>query len=200
MERTTDKMVRPKLREYLSIMYGGAHVYEELAINKGRTIVDVAVFSRSENIGFEIKSGRDTFTRLPKQIESYDKFFTRNYLVIDDNHLERAEKILPRYWGILLAYHDGNEVVIELYRDAGVNPKQSKRIVLELLWKDETTTLLKKYGKYKGMSAARLSRRYTVLNARLNIHEVLDELYQLLPQRVNWKQSMIGGETNDRND
>jgi hypothetical protein len=192
MERTTDKMVRPKLREYLSIMYGGSLVYEELAINKGRTIVDVAIFGRAENIGLEIKSGKDNFSRLKKQIESYDKFFTRNYIVVDDNHLERAEKTVPRYWGILLAYHDGTEVVIELHRDAGVNPKQSKRTVLELLWKDETTTLLKKYGLYKGMSKTRLSRRYTVLNARLNMHEVLDELYNILPQRINWKESSIG--------
>lgn len=192
MERTTDKMVRPKLREYLSVMYGGSLVYEELAIDKGRTIADIAVFSRSENIGLEIKSGRDTFARLIKQIESYDKFFTRNYIVVDDNHLERAEKTVPRYWGIILAYHDGEDVIIELHRDASVNPKQRKRIVLELFWRDETTTLLKKYKVYKGMSSARLSRRYTVLSGRLNLHEVLDELYTLLPQRPNWKQSSIG--------
>lgn len=191
MERTTDKMVRPKLREYLAVMYGGSYVYEELAIDKGRTVADIAIFSRSENIGLEIKSGKDTFARLPKQIQSYDKFFTRNYIVIDDNHLERAEKTVPRYWGIILAYHDGDDVVIELYRDASVNPKQSKRILLEVLWKAETTTLLKKYGSYKGMSNTRLSRRYTVLNARLNLHEVLNDVYTLLPLRENWKESSI---------
>jgi hypothetical protein len=192
MERTTDKMVRPKLREYLAVMYSGSYVYEELAINKGRVVADVAVFSRSENIGLEIKSGKDTFARLPKQIESYDKFFTRNYIVVDDNHLVRAEKTVPRYWGIILAYHDGEDVVIELHRDAGVNPKQSKRILLEVLWKNETTTLLKKYGSYKGMSNQRLSRRYTVLNARLNLHEVLHDIFTLLPQRTEWKPNSIG--------
>ena len=68
MERTTDKMVRPKLREYLSIMYGGSLVYEELAINRGKTIADIAIFSRGENIGLEIKSGKDNFRRLKTQI------------------------------------------------------------------------------------------------------------------------------------
>ena len=160
-------------------------------MNKGKTVADFAVFSQGELIGLEIKSGKDTLARLPRQVESYDKFFTRNYIVVDDNHLQKVEAMIPRYWGIFLAYHDGADITIELYRDAGVNPKQSKRTVLELFWKDETTYLLRKYGLYKGMSKTRLSRRYTVLGARLSIDEVCNELYELLPQRPNWKKSSI---------
>jgi len=193
MERTTDKLVRPRLREYLGVYYDSSHVYEELAINKGRTIADIAVFSEGETIGLEIKSGKDTLHRLPRQIESYDKFFTRNYIVVDDNHLAKVERMVPIYWGIFLAYHDGTDIVIELYRDAELNPNQNKRTVLELFWRDETTDLLKKYDLYKGMSKTRLSQRYTVLSARLSIDEVCKELYELLPLRQNWKTSSTGG-------
>jgi hypothetical protein len=191
-QRTTDKMTRPKLREFLSAYYGGYHVYEELAIDRHTTVVDFAVFSQKESVGFEIKSGRDSFTRLPRQVKSYDKFFTRNYIVIDDNHLARAQKAVPMYWGILLAYHDGQDIVIEIYRDADINPNQKKRTLLELLWKEETKALLRKHDLYKGMSKARISQHYTLLNRRLKIDDAHQELYELLPKRVDWKPPKIG--------
>lgn len=191
MERTTDKVVRPPLRKYLSDYYTSSYLYEEVAIHGGKTIIDMMVVSQGEIIGFEIKSGRDNLRRLERQVASYDRVFTRNYIVVDDNHLERVEKSVPRYWGIFLAYDGGDGVVIELYRDAEVNPKQAKRWVLDFLWKDETTFLLKKYGVYKGMSKERLVRRYMKLGATLDIDQIIGELYRILPARSNWKESMI---------
>lgn len=187
MERTTDKLVRPDLREYLNLYYDSGSIYEEIAIDRHKVIVDMAVFTEGEAIGFEIKSGKDNLRRLPHQIISYDKFFSRNYIVVDDNHLSKVEAMVPHHWGILLAYHDGLDIVIELYRDAGPNPNQNKRTVLELLWRDETTYLLKKHGIYKGLSKARMTKRRSVLAAQLSIDEVIREIYHLLPQRDGWK-------------
>jgi len=191
MERTTDKMVRPHLRAYLSKYYDNAYLYEELAIKGGTSIADMALFTESEVIGIEIKSGKDNLRRLETQIPSYDAAFSRVYIVVDDNHLERVEKTVPYHWGIFLAYDGGDGIIIELHRDAGDNPNQRKRWLLDFFWRDETTFLLKKYGIYKGMSSKNLAQRYRVLGGELDTDTITKELFRILPARQNWKESRL---------
>lgn len=190
MERTVDKEIRPFLKEHLHTLYGDVPIYEELAIAYNSTVVDMVVLAQGELIGLEIKSGKDNLRRLPTQIKNYDKVFSRNYIVVDDNHLEKVERMVPHYWGIILAYHDGTgDVFIELYRDAEENPNQDAYWVLELLWRDELTYLMKKHEIYRGMSKARMVERRRKLLLHLSLYDTVQEVIHLLPQRDGWKSN-----------
>ena len=51
---------------------------------------------------YEIKSGLDNLLKLEKQSNNYNKFFKKNYIVIDEKHLEKAINIVPGNYGIII--------------------------------------------------------------------------------------------------
>ena len=92
----TDKAIRNILISYLKTQYAEIRIYQEKSI--GEAVCDVmAVTDRL--IGFEIKSDRDNYQRLERQIRFYDKFFDENYIVVSQKHIASAEDKVPRHWG-----------------------------------------------------------------------------------------------------
>lgn len=130
-----DKAIRRILLSFLLVRNRNARIYQEKSI--GSSICDVMAVT-DHLTGYEIKSDRDNFDRLDRQIQAYDRFFDRNYLVITEKNRDGAEKRIPYYWGILVV-DDGN---IYFARTARNNASVSRRSQLTMLWKLELKNLL----------------------------------------------------------
>ncbi len=74
-------------------------IIEEFGSCQGNARVDVAVINGSIH-GYEIKSEKDTLKRPPIQKEYYNRTLDFVTLVCEETHLEKAEQIIPNWWGI----------------------------------------------------------------------------------------------------
>ena len=115
-------------------------IIDELVIGKARA--DIVIVTDSLT-GYEIKGDGDSYSRLPGQIEEYDNYFQRNYLVVGANHKKTAPQHVPPYWGILCVSESEKGVQVETIREAEQNPKYSQKSQLSLLWRKELKNILK---------------------------------------------------------
>lgn len=96
-----DKQIRKTLIAWILAKYSEVRIYQEKSI--GSSICDVMAVT-NKLIGFEIKSDCDNYSRLERQIKSYEQVFDRNYLVVSDTHLKSSFDKVPARWGIIPAF------------------------------------------------------------------------------------------------
>lgn len=132
-----DKQIRKILISYLLAEHKEIRIYQEKSI--GSSVCDVMAVTDCLT-GYEIKSDTDNYNRLESQIQAYDRFFDRNYIVIGANHRKSIEERIPAYWGIMIIEKD----CITVQRDAQKPPKSLpyRRYQLDILWKLELKNLL----------------------------------------------------------
>lgn len=132
---------------------GDTHVVDEMGIWAGTVRVDIAVIN-GEFHGFELKSARDTLLRLSAQAEIYSQVFDRVTLVVARNHLDKAERMIPEWWGIttVIPTEAGPLRLIEV-REACLNPSVNPDTLSRLLWKAELLSILDQYGLAKGFKS-----------------------------------------------
>ena len=134
-----DKDIREKLYDYLDERYGKVRTIEEKVILKSRA--DMLAIIDGEIIGIEIKSDRDTYTRLKRQIKDYEKFCDKCYVAVGESHIHVSEHV-PEYWGIIVVSDDN--VIVD--RDAGLSPKVKINNQLDILWRAELYAVQMKEG------------------------------------------------------
>lgn len=120
---TTDANIRTPLLQWLRALHPDcleAKLLEEFKMPRPSARIDVALVN-GEMAGFEIKSDRDTLTRLPMQIPAFSKFFDRVSLVTTPRHLEEARTKIPKWWGIIVFRENGSF-------DVSRSPKRNSRI------------------------------------------------------------------------
>lgn len=61
---------------------------------------DVAILNGTATV-YEIKSERDSLSRLEKQVEAYRDFFAKVYVIAGENHIDSVKSLVPRDVGIL---------------------------------------------------------------------------------------------------
>ncbi|WP_423142850.1 sce7726 family protein [Parablastomonas sp. CN1-191] len=161
-----DRDVRFAVRERLQREHCGdddTRIVEEMGIWNGAVRVDVAVIN-GELAAYELKSARDTLTRLPNQAALYSLVFDRVSLVAAEKHLEAAQMKIPEWWGVIRARTCGDSVELEEVRKAQRNPSQDPIQLAKLLWKEETIGLLQANNALTGHRSAsrdQLARRLT---------------------------------------
>lgn len=109
---------------------------EELRIHNGNAIADVVAVYESAHC-FEIKGENDTLNRIQRQAEFYNTTFPKITLVTTTNHVLSAKKIIPDFWGILIAKNIGNKITFSYIRKAKRNIHINKYLALSMLWKSE---------------------------------------------------------------
>ena len=77
-------------------------IFEELPLARGEGCADIAAVNGAL-WGYELKSSRDSTARLRGQVRNYDRIFDYCLVVTACNHLRNVRKIVPPYWGILVA-------------------------------------------------------------------------------------------------
>ena len=147
--KLNDKDIRKVICDSFANSKEEMRLLEEFPMGDSRA--DMLLVTKTKLIGFEIKSDRDTFVRLERQIRDYEKFFDTNYLVVGTYHVEEAMKTVPEHWGIYEVYEDADGAyVMELVRGASMALKDNTEEKLYLLWRNELMRIVKDYRLAKG--------------------------------------------------
>src|SRR5207302_5381333 len=96
VQSTNDAAIRELLIPFVRAEHSGAPdtIYlPEFALYGGANRADYAALNGVSH-GYEIKSDRDTLTRLPQQLDAYSAGFERATLVSAPRHLSDAKKII----------------------------------------------------------------------------------------------------------
>ncbi|MCI8887865.1 MAG: sce7726 family protein [Hungatella sp.] len=147
-----DKDIREPLFDYLEERYGKIRIIEEKQMGRSRAdAVMVRPFSLS---GIEIKSDADTYARLKRQVQDYDRYFDYNYVAAGSRHGNHVEEHVPAWWGIITIEQEENHVDFYVLREAKPNPGCLLRAKLSLLWRPELAHIQKLNGlpKYRDKS------------------------------------------------
>lgn len=131
-----DKQIRKILIAYLQAQGKEIRIYQEK--NIGSSICDLMAVTDCLT-GYEIKSDRDDYRQLQGQINAYNRFFDRCYIVVGAEHRRSAPNRVPAGWGILVVEETG--ITVERPAKTGT---PSRRSQLEVLWKLELKNLLTK--------------------------------------------------------
>ena len=154
MNLTNDTIIRESLVGRLNEQYAAYPEYRvipELGLWHGASRIDVSVINGLLH-GFEIKSDRDTLTRLPEQMRVYNSVFDKATLVVGSSHLVDAFKMVPDWWGIETAHIGTNGLVFfNPIRESRDNTQQDDLSIARLLWRREALDLLEKEGKANGV-------------------------------------------------
>ena len=164
---TSDRLIRTALKEVLDSKFReepNTRIIEELGIVHGTARIDVAVVNGNLQ-GFELKSDRDTLSRLPEQMRVFNSVFDQVTLVVGKQHVFEAINMVPEWWGIVVAKIStaGGGVTFSHIRDVGDNPDSTSTAVVSLLWREEALRILEECGKAEGVR----SKNRDVVYARL---------------------------------
>lgn len=147
-----DKDIREPMFDYLEEQFGKTRIFEEKII--GRSRADIIMLTDESIIGIEIKSDRDTYDRLKKQVRNYNKYCDYNYIAIGKTHEKHVEKHVPKEWGIFVVAMEEDGILVSEKRVAMMNPKMKKDAQVTMLWRPELQHILERnhLPKYKQKS------------------------------------------------
>lgn len=153
----SDKEIRAALKNRLenSVVQYRVMV-DELRINDGVSIADLVSISSFLHC-YEIKSDRDSLSRLSNQIEFYNETFKRITLVTTQKHLNPALEKIPNFWGVVVASVDDRGGVKFRYKRRAENNKSIKvSSCLRSLWRSELSDIyLKQFQRMPPKSFSR---------------------------------------------
>jgi len=159
---------------------------EELGLCQGDARVDLAVINGSIH-GYEIKSERDTLSRLSGQQEIYSKVLDKVTVVGSTCHLSKIEKMVPNWWGICDAEFKNGELKIHEIRPSTVNVAVDPRSVVQLLWREEALLILKERNLHKGLASKNRKVLWERIVECLQTHEVRSAVREKLKSRQQWR-------------
>jgi hypothetical protein len=136
--------IRLALRKAMEAEHSGdadTRVIEELALCEGLARIDMAVVNGRIH-GYEIKSERDSLTRLPGQIAVYSRALDLVTIVVSSVHADRVLTMVPKWWGVTVATGSGGVVRLEERRRPTPNPAIDTYAQAQLLWREEALEAL----------------------------------------------------------
>ena len=161
-------------------------IVDELGIEEGKFRIDVAVIN-SRFHGFEIKSASDNLDRLPAQQNSYNKIFNHMTLVADEKHVVQAMKIVPPWWGLVVATKvDGSVQLEEIWRSQ-LNPKVDSYALCQLLWRDEALEVLKDLGLHRELRNRSRALMWKLLATTLSASDLRGTVSAKIRVRKDWR-------------
>ncbi len=188
-----DYQIRIALRRLLAEQFSvdsETLILDELGLRHGAARIDLAVVNGTLD-GYEIKSDLDTLNRLPNQVRIYNSVLDRVTLVVGARHIDKAERIIPEWWGITLVKKErrGPPLFLEI-REPGDNPSPDPSSIAKLLWRDEALSLLGEISIADGFR----SKRRAVIYARLAEVVPLDMLRAKVRQQLKYRTDWRSGE------
>jgi hypothetical protein len=152
----------------------------------GECKADVSILNGTATV-YEIKSERDSLSRLEKQIETYKKFYAKVYVIAGENHIEGVRSLVTADVGILKL---SNRHQISTVREAEDRPERTSPLtILDSIRTDEAIRILVLVGELapdvpNTKMRAVLRERFSNLNSR-DVHaamvQVLKKTRDLLP-------------------
>lgn len=190
LKLTSDKLIRVALKKQLEKRYRedpSAKIIEEMGISHGAARVDIAVVNGVLH-GYELKSDLDTLYRLPEQMRIYNSVFDQVTLVVGKSHLHEAVKLIPEWWGVVIAKKDiGNKVIFQTIREADNNHSKDSVSIARLLWRSEALFILEEVGQAKGLRAKPRKDIYERLAKVVDQNFLSEKVRERLFLRTNWR-------------
>ncbi len=156
-------------------------IVEELGFDGHKSRIDVAVLNCALH-AYEIKSDRDTLTRLDAQLVNYREQFHFVTVVCARRHLDGVIAACDATIGIVVADLVEDAVILNVIRDAVRQSQESERIA-RLFWFEEAIATLQRYTTIKGLKRKRVSELRKLLCDHLTIPQLLDSLRERLQER-----------------
>jgi len=136
-----DKDIRDIFSIHHTKRYPKSNLLNEVRINNGLAIADLVSVGIKSTHCYEIKSDKDKITRVLEQSKSYDLVFNKISLITTYAQYEKAQKIIPYYWGIIIVCNSPKNKV-HYFRKAENSPLFSKQKALFTLWRDELLNIM----------------------------------------------------------
>ena len=172
-----DKDIREIVFTYFENNCEKLRIIEEKTIDKCRC--DFLIITPDSICGFEIKSDRDSYTRLARQVKAYDRFFDYNYCIVGESHKKGVFEKLPEHWGVIMVTNGGE---VSLLRRPQPRKKSLLKKQLSFLWRSELANILRrnKLPKY-----AQKSKKFIIgrLMEKLDEKRLKEELCEELFER-----------------
>ena len=159
-----ERQVRPLLVDAVQKRLAGENVLflKEFCPPTADWRIDLATLSADALVGYEVKADKDSLGRLPSQIAHYSPVLDRAYLVTTPKHQQRAEDVLPSWWGVLVFTSVDDLQVIRASTD---NPNVSLIPTLKLLRGYEAAQLFRRLElKWRGVSRTRAAMAAIMLD------------------------------------
>ncbi len=135
MATLKDKDIREALFFFLEEKYGKVRILEEKNIGQSRA--DVVMVTEDAIFGIEIKSDADTYARLARQVEDYDRYYDRNIVVVGTSHAFHIREHVPEHWGVITVESEESGLDFYVLREPSENAGVTFRRKLEFLWRPE---------------------------------------------------------------
>lgn len=163
-------------------------VVDELGLNHGDNRADIAIIN-GRLIGFEIKSNKDTLSRLEEQIKAYNAIFDSITIIVGDRHFRKVLDCVPPWWGVVLANIDIlTDVKFTVFRKPTTNQNVDPIAIARLLWRDEALNILQKKGASPAIHRKPREFLYELLSNTLRITALRRSVRETLKQRSNWRR------------
>lgn len=161
-------------------------VLDEFGLDHGSTRVDIAVINGHIR-GVELKADADTLSRLPRQIAGYGKVVDKATLVAAERHIDGALKILPEWWGVIVATASCGGMRFKRMRPERTNRGVDPLATAKLLWRSEALQILLEIGCDKNLVRAPRGTLYSELAAAVPRRDLSQLVRSALRARRNWR-------------
>jgi hypothetical protein len=188
---TTDGEIRLALRRLLRrrhVRSPAAKVVDEVGLRHGAARVDLMVIHLLLH-GYEIKSDRDTLSRLPSQMTAFSAVLDRVTLIVGWKHVVAAMRLVPPWWSVSLVERGsrGGLRFVPI-RVGAKNPTPEPHALVRLLWKDEVVDMLLRLGEKDARRAHRMPELYQRLVEAVPRYSTLRGMVcDQLKRRTGWR-------------
>ena len=162
-------------------------VVDELGLAHAKVRIDVAVINGCVH-GYEIKSSKDTLSRLPMQLNLYTQCLEKLTLICAPRHVAKAQTMAPDWCGIIEA-QKGNRggITFETIRRSRKNPDVDPVQLAHLLWRPEAIALLSKYVPEAKLGKLPRRELYKSLSELLSVPELTTAIREFMQRRQTWR-------------
>ncbi len=166
----------------------GTIILNELGLKNGESRADIAVLN-GKMIGYEIKTEKDSLTRLASQVNSYSQIFDRAFVILAEKHLKKAKAIIPDWWGIYLIQSSNSENHTFKYnRKAKMNPSQDSFSIAQLLWKDEALAVANTIFNCNLKSNTNRQEIYEIISSKCPPKKLSKIVMDFMKKREGWRK------------
>ena len=180
--QTNDREIRDELLEDLRSNKNNIKVINELDLHGA--VVDIAVINKKYFCGYEIKSDRDNLLRLPIQMQIYNYVFDKITIVVGVSKLLEANRIIPDFWGIMIAKDGDGKITLTEKRKPKLNRYINKNWLSKKLWKSDIVDILKAKDLYKGKSQYDRGDLLDFLMGIITLNELRYHIRKILIKRI----------------
>lgn len=161
--------IKAKVIDWLISRHQDIIIGNEVMYGSSRKVVDLLAIIDDKTIAIEIKSASDKLSRLPEQLEEYNKIFDKVIIISSPSHITGIKNIISKGTGLYAI--DGS---IKRIQAPVVNKHLNK---LEILNSVTSAFLKKMFSQYRSLNANEI-RLLLSKEKKADIHQLLISFYK----------------------